>query len=534
MKRVILLAAVLAATFLGFPTRLVAAPTAVIAGRVISRKGEPVRSVFISAATATGQAERMRSVLTDDRGQFRLDNLPPGRYHVVAGYEDIHIFFPGVRDRSRAKVVEVNAGDSVQLEDFVGNVNIVVGHVRVKNNGPLPRLSLALTDAAGETTVAYPDVMADGVFNLLLPDEDWIVRWNSAEPVPEGYSLETLAYGRTNLLVDALKAESVTADRKAAEPPELRVDFSATRGSWAKVNGLITGVNAQARQYYALLTPDANAFLVSLTATVDRNGRFEFPGVLNGNYTLHLVSNGGMPVSRSVAVSGSNVIVNLTAAPHKEVKGRALLEGSAANDFAFVIALKRPGEADAQIIVYPDEAGKFTVALPLGESRLSLLSGQAGSFTYGAVDLEQTALNILQGDKAQELNVRFGGVSSGATLPPLSDGVVGLLGLPQTSGAVDGVTFRPGQGITPPKPLTVTSTPYTDLARKARVSGVAVLDAIVNADGTIRVLRVTRRMGFGLDESAIATVESWKFNPGTRDGKPVAVRVKIEVTFRLI
>jgi protein TonB len=38
---------------------------------------------------------------------------------------------------------------------------------------------------------------------------------------------------------------------------------------------------------------------------------------------------------------------------------------------------------------------------------------------------------------------------------------------------------------------------------------------------------------FGLDQEAIKAAKQWLFKPGTKDGKPVAVRVMIELTFML-
>jgi protein TonB len=37
----------------------------------------------------------------------------------------------------------------------------------------------------------------------------------------------------------------------------------------------------------------------------------------------------------------------------------------------------------------------------------------------------------------------------------------------------------------------------------------------------------------GLDQKAVETVRDWRFAPATKDGKPVAVQVNIEVNFRL-
>jgi Gram-negative bacterial TonB protein C-terminal len=38
---------------------------------------------------------------------------------------------------------------------------------------------------------------------------------------------------------------------------------------------------------------------------------------------------------------------------------------------------------------------------------------------------------------------------------------------------------------------------------------------------------------YGLDEQAVTAMKKWVFKPGTKDGKPVAVRVDVEMSFRL-
>jgi hypothetical protein len=38
-----------------------------------------------------------------------------------------------------------------------------------------------------------------------------------------------------------------------------------------------------------------------------------------------------------------------------------------------------------------------------------------------------------------------------------------------------------------------------------------------------------RTLGLGLDEKAIEAVKNWRFEPATKDGKPVAVAINVEV-----
>jgi len=56
----------------------------------------------------------------------------------------------------------------------------------------------------------------------------------------------------------------------------------------------------------------------------------------------------------------------------------------------------------------------------------------------------------------------------------------------------------------------------------------------VDEKGNPRELKVIRPLGLGLDQKAIEAVEKWKFKPGMKDGKPVAVQATIEVNFRLL
>ena len=76
---------------------------------------------------------------------------------------------------------------------------------------------------------------------------------------------------------------------------------------------------------------------------------------------------------------------------------------------------------------------------------------------------------------------------------------------------------------------------YTSGAVQARVEGLVELRAVVRIDGSVGDVWITRSLDrmFGLDEEAIRTVKQWRFRPGTKDGKPVAVVVPIELRFSI-
>lgn len=101
-------------------------------------------------------------------------------------------------------------------------------------------------------------------------------------------------------------------------------------------------------------------------------------------------------------------------------------------------------------------------------------------------------------------------------------------------GGFGGGVFRVGGGVTSPVPVYKIEPEYSEEARKAKYQGTVVLSVIIDATGKPTNLKVVRPLGLGLDEKAIEAVRKWRFRPGTKEGKPVAVYATIEVNFRLL
>ena len=102
------------------------------------------------------------------------------------------------------------------------------------------------------------------------------------------------------------------------------------------------------------------------------------------------------------------------------------------------------------------------------------------------------------------------------------------------SSPTGGKLYKVGKDVTPPRIVYSPEPAYTPQAEKAHLIGTAIFSMVVDAKGRAYGIReISKPLGHGLDESAIKTLPTWKFKPALRKGKPVPVRVHIEVTFRM-
>ncbi len=89
------------------------------------------------------------------------------------------------------------------------------------------------------------------------------------------------------------------------------------------------------------------------------------------------------------------------------------------------------------------------------------------------------------------------------------------------------------ESMTEPRVLTKVAPEYTEMARKARVQGVVIVQAVIREDGQVAGTKILKGLPMGLDQQAVAAIKQWVFEPATREGKPVAVYYNLTVDFRL-
>ena len=93
--------------------------------------------------------------------------------------------------------------------------------------------------------------------------------------------------------------------------------------------------------------------------------------------------------------------------------------------------------------------------------------------------------------------------------------------------------LRVGGDVKAPVVVSRAEPDYTEPARKARVSGIVVVEAIIDKNGRVQQVKVVKDLPMGLSEQAAEAVKRWRFKPGTLNGQPVATIFNLTVNFKL-
>jgi TonB family protein len=109
----------------------------------------------------------------------------------------------------------------------------------------------------------------------------------------------------------------------------------------------------------------------------------------------------------------------------------------------------------------------------------------------------------------------------------------------------NGIADANDKSVTPPKVNHFAEAEFSDDARRAlgvvkkkknqavEFYGVIVMSLVVDDRGSPKDLCISKSIGYGLDANAAKAVRQYKFDPATKDGKPVAKRISIQVNFTL-
>lgn len=119
--------------------------------------------------------------------------------------------------------------------------------------------------------------------------------------------------------------------------------------------------------------------------------------------------------------------------------------------------------------------------------------------------------------------------TSSATVHPAGFGSADVPAPPtvQSRPAEQTARMTPAEIISKPTPA------YTQEARSQRIEGEVLLEVVFEATGRIRVLKVVRGLGHGLDDSAVRAAEQIRFKPALKDGQPSDSTAVVHIIFQL-
>ncbi len=98
---------------------------------------------------------------------------------------------------------------------------------------------------------------------------------------------------------------------------------------------------------------------------------------------------------------------------------------------------------------------------------------------------------------------------------------------------IDQGPMRVGGDIQAPTKIANVQPEYPELARRARLGGIVILEATIDREGNVINVNVLRGLGLGLDNAAMKAVSEWKYTPTFYNGRPVEVLLTVTVQFTL-
>ncbi len=163
---------------------------------------------------------------------------------------------------------------------------------------------------------------------------------------------------------------------------------------------------------------------------------------------------------------------------------------------------------------------------------------QAGSFDMPNGPGSGNGTGGLHGARGVVASTGFGsGVATGN-----SSGVSGSRGAVRQGafGDADVVASQPKTktvaAVVNTLPVEITFKPrpvYTDEGRQLKIEGEVLLEVVFTANGQIRIVKVVRGLGHGLDESAVRAAEKIQFKPALKDGHPADFEAVLHIEFLL-
>lgn len=312
-----------------------------VQGKVVQEPGgQGIRKVRVMLIARENQTPPMSETITDQAGQFKVDNVQPGEYEVRlerSGYtSDAKV--------KRDKTITVIAGQDTKDVVFqMLPAAVILGKIVDSEGDPVPNVDVMAIASTGRVATESAGALARGATNDLgeyriadLSPGKYIVQ--AAPP-----KIQVLTTNEKSTANDRLVYVNTyfpgTLDRRQATTVEVSAggtaiaNFGVQTSHAYRVSGTVMGITSGAAQLILVATngQQENQNLVE-------GGKFDFANVLPGTYHVQVMmvsfGNGQAPtmkmqhVRTPIEVNGSDVVgLQLQLDAGGDVSGRFRLEG---------------------------------------------------------------------------------------------------------------------------------------------------------------------------------------------------------------
>jgi hypothetical protein len=382
---------------------------------------------------------------TDSAGRYRLENVVPGRYLIVAGALNFPTFYPAGTESSQARAVEVSAGKTLDNLDFVinprsalvtaaagggsGPTTPIMGKVRMDNGGPMPaygrlmRLQLAGISSPiqdFDLISVPPSMVASGPTTAKMMN------------VPLGYWVKSITTENTDLTTTPfsfVQGKNYLIEVILTKTPPPGTPLGVTVSGHVRSPEFLRNTDPTLVLKNALI-PQRSAAGTLLPIATRQGSLADVPVQADGSFEIHYVLPGRYALGYRVFEVAQSDITNLDfeddpngkfptlldTVPPRSIKGTVTVIDGPIPEFEVLLTALRGGSKSQTLKI----AGKeFSLGLTEGEYRVSIPSLPQGyvvrSVTGGPFDLTEPFL------------VTAGGISDRITGKSIPSGIAVLL-----------------------------------------------------------------------------------------------------------
>jgi TonB family protein len=182
--------------------------------------------------------------------------------------------------------------------------------------------------------------------------------------------------------------------------------------------------------------------------------------------------------------------------------------------------------------------GALVLSLPGYHGDSALLEYQVAFPTINGTETGRVDVELTRAAKGwsilKETYVRLVPAPPRPEAPAVIGGIVGreAVVIAEPAWKTGDAPLRVGGDVKAPVVVKRVDAIRTDEAIAAQASGIVIIEVKLDEQGHVTGTQVLKPMPFGLDARAVDAVKQWVFQPGTLDGKPVAVLYNVIVNFR--